>query len=175
MYSVAFVPPELCHIHRYICYEERVWNCGIFTSRAMSSAQIHLLWRTWMHSVAFVPPELWHLQRYICYEERVCSMCHLHLQSYIICTDKSFMPNVHALCGICTSRAISSAQILYFCYEERMPSLPSYRCVICTEHMHSNDTEFMFYTRHLYLQSFVICTVQNISVMLVWILDIYYS
>ncbi len=189
MHSVPFVPPELCHLHRYICYEERVCTlchlylqsyvictdtsvipnvyalCGICTSRVISSAQI------------------------IGYAERVsCTLCHLYLQSYNICTDTSVMKNVYALCGICTSRAMSYTQIhllwrtcmhsvasvppelyhlpRYFCYEERMPSLPSYSCDICTEHMHSNDTEFMCYAASVPSQLCHMYSTEYISVML---------
>ncbi len=109
VHSVASVPPELWHLHRYICYEERV--CTLWCLYLESYVIWTVLWRTSMHSVAFVPPELWHLHRYICYEERVCSLWHLYLQSYDICTDTSVVKNVSALCGICTFIAVSSAQI----------------------------------------------------------------
>jgi hypothetical protein len=86
--------------------------CGICTSRAMTSAEIHLLWRTCMLYVSSAPSELYNLHRQIFYAERACTLWHLYLQSYIICTEKSVMPNVyHALCGICASRDMSSAQI----------------------------------------------------------------
>ncbi len=152
MHSVAFVPPEQCHLHRYICYEECVctlWHlylqsydistdtyvmknvyalCGICTSRAMTSSQIHMLWRTCMHFVAFVPPELWHLHRYICYEERVCTLWHLYLQSCIICTDTSVMKNMYSMHSV----AFVPPDLYHL-----------NRYVICTEHIYSHYAEFM--------------------------------
>ncbi len=95
----ASVMPNLCAL------------CGICTSRALISAQIRMLWRLCMHFAAFVPPELCHLHRYICSAERVCTLWHLYLQIYYICTDTYVMKIVYALRGICTSKAISFAQI----------------------------------------------------------------
>ncbi len=83
---------------------------GVCTSRAMSSAHIHLLSRTCMHSMAFVPPELCHLDRYICYEEHVCTLWHLYLQSNVIYTDIFVMKNGSLLClhscVICTGHPV---------------------------------------------------------------------
>ncbi len=144
--------PELYHLHRYIFYEERIctlWHlylqsyaictdtsvmknvyalCGICTSRAIVSAQIHLLWRTCMHFVAFVPPELWHLHRYICYEEHVCILWHLYLQSHVVCTCTSVMKNMYSMHSV----AFVSPDLYHL-----------NRYVICTEHIYSHYAVFM--------------------------------
>ncbi len=54
MHSVAFVPQELWHLHRYICYEERVIVyalCGICVSRALSYVQYRLHLSCWTYAI----------------------------------------------------------------------------------------------------------------------------
>ncbi len=178
MHSVASVPPELCHLHRYICYEERVCTLWHLHPRAMSSAQIHLLWRTCMHSVASAP------QSYvICTDTSVMKNMYsmhsvafvpsdlYHLNRYVICTEHiySHVCSIYALRDICTFRALWYVQYRIYlscwtyaicstsdrCHEWRqiIGTVPSVHIWISITHKTEDGTFLSLYPRHFSLLS----------------------
>ncbi len=133
--------------------------CGICSSRAVSSAQIHLLWKTCMYPVAFVTPELCHLYRYICYEEHVCTLWPLYLQSYVVCTCTSVMKNMFSMHSVAFVSPdlyhLNRTYLQYLHYAVFMRSVASVPSELC--HMYSSEyichAERMLYI-YIYLFTF---------------------